>query len=259
MLVAADALTVTPSPVSTTVTGDAVNSRHTFVVGDATGITPGLSVLVTDATWGSAVSEVSAVEGTTVRLVEPLPDEPDEDSTVVGLDITVTVPPAATGTLGVGFVLEVTEGDESVRTDFMVVRYPFAGPCKARNIREKIARGYAGEFLKDEVFHRRVAVTVNDEIETRIMASGKFIDRFWSPKALTPLCDAMIPLVLSLKYGLREGGSSRDEYNSEAEKVVAARLQDVLRSVNLYDASGDGKVDSSEKDAARRWSMEFVQ
>lgn len=259
VLVAADALTVNPSTVNTTVFGIDSNSRHTFQVLIATGIVPGLSIIVTDPTWGVAVSEVSSIDGDIVRLVEPLPDEPDDGATVQGLDITVTVPPAATGTLGVGYVLEVTEGDESVRTDFAVVRYPFAGPCKAQHIREKISRGFAGEFLKDETFHRRVAVTVNDEIETRIMASGKYLDRFWSPKSLAPLRDAMIPLVLSLKFGLREGGSSRDEFNDAAEKTVEARLQDVLRSVNVYDANGDGSVDSEEKSAARRWSMEFIQ
>lgn len=261
VLVGSGDLTATPSPVSTFVTSPegVTNTKFAFGVDDTEHIEPGLMLLVTDATWGVAEAEVSAVDGSVVRLVEPLPDVPDGNSTVVGLDVTVTVPTTATQTLGVGFVLEVTDGDESVRTDFAVTAYPFAGPCRARHIREKVARGWAGEYTRDERFHARAAAAVNDEIESRIMATGRYLDRFWSPKALNPLLDAMIPLVLSLRYGLREGGSTREEYNDAAERVVAARVTDLVRSIQLYNTTGDGKITDTDKGVAKRWSMELIQ
>jgi hypothetical protein len=265
VLVGSGDLTATPSPVSTfaCVLEGWTNTKFAFAVDEDEGIEPGLMILVTDPKWGTAEAEVSSVDGSIVRLVEPLPDVPEDaaeaGATVVGLDVTVTVPTTATQTLGVGFVLEVTDGDEAVRTDFAVTAYPFAGPCRARHIREKVARGWAGEYTRDERFHARAAAAVNDEIESRIMATGRYLDRFWSPKALNPLLDAMIPLVLSLRYGLREGGSTREEYNDAAERVVAARVTDLVRSIQLYNTTGDGKITDTDKGVAKRWSMELIQ
>lgn len=249
-------LTADPSAVNTTVSLDA-SSKTIFAVESTTGIVPGLTLLVSDDAWGSATSEVSAVEDGSVRLVDPLPDAPRAGATVKGLDVTVEIPTAATQTLGVGFVVEVTDADTAMQAEFAVVRFPMAGPCKAQHIREKIARGYPGEYQRDERFHERAAEKVNQAIRNRLMGSGKYLSRFWSEPALGPLRSAMITLVLSLEYGLREGGQDRGQYNSDAERDVEARKQELLASAQTYDGNGDGKIADTEK-APSRWRVEFL-
>lgn len=259
ILVGSGSLTATPSAVDTTVAADAANSRHSFKVASATGIAPGLFVRVSDATWGSAISEVSSVDGTTVRLVEPLPDEPDEGSEVVGLDVTVTIPTDATEDIGTGFVLEVTEGDESVHLEFAVVRYPFVGPCDARQVRAHVARGYPGEYTTDERFHARVAEEVNDLVRAYLIGAGEFVSRYWNPKAFASATPPLIRVVLAERYGLREGSATREEYVQQEQRAADTQLKLVLKSVLTRDKNMDGKLSAEEKDASARYSIELVQ
>lgn len=259
VLVASDALTATPSTVECVVVEAATNTRYSFDVDDSSDIEPGAFLQVTSAQWGTAISEVSAVDGPTVRLVEPLPAEPVADDPVRGIDVSVTIPPTATAAIGTGFVLEVTEGDASVHLEFAVCRYPFIGPCDARQVRAHVSRGYPGEYTTDERFHARVADEVNDLIRAHLIGAGEFISRYWNPKAFASVVPPMIRVVLSERYGLREGSATREEYTQQEQRAADAQLQLVLKSVLTRDKNMDGKLSSDEKDASARYSIEFVQ
>ncbi len=250
------------STASTTVVANASNTRSSFVLTSASGFASGLYVRVTDATWGEAVSQVSAIDGTTCRLVDPLPDIPSAGSAVRGLDVTVTIPADATAELDKGFVLQVHDDDDDenvVRLCFAVVRYPHRGPCLARHVRERIARGFPGEFLKDEQFHRRVAAEVNTEIRNRLLASQNYVSAYWAPEALDGLRPAMLRWVLADRHGLREAGSTRDDYLEQALAEVERATRELLKSAQIYDADGDGAVDDTELAAKRRWTMVLEQ
>lgn len=255
----ATGLTVTPSAVSTTVADAPTNTRSSFEVASGAGVEPGLFVVVSDPQWGSAVSEVSAVSDDIVRLVDPLPDIPDVGATVVGLDVLVTIPSSVTGAIGNGYVLEVTEGDESAHLEFAVVRYPFRGPCTAREVRASIARQWQGEYLSDERFHERVAADVNALVRSHLLAAGEFISRYWDPAAFASAVPPLIRLVLAERHGLREGGATREEYIAQERGEAEARLKDVVKSVRTRDKNMDGKLNSEEKDASKRYSIELVQ
>lgn len=243
-------LTATPSTVDTTCAGADSDTRQSFEVSSTEGIAPGLSVLVTDAQWGTAQSVVSAVDTDTsiIRLVEPLPGIPSADATVEGLDVTVTIPTDATAEIGLGYVLEVATDDvDPVRLEFNVVRFPFVGPCKAHHVRAKLARGYPGELSRDETFHQRIADEVNAQIRARLMTSARYVSAYWNPEALAPVRAPMLLLVLAEQHGLREPGSSRDDFLSAARLEVTERIGAVLSSRQPIDSDMDGQIDTEEQ------------
>lgn len=256
--VVAVSLTATPSAVDTTVASDSGNARQSFKVQSTTGIAPGLSVLVTDSQFGTAQSMVSAVDTSSkiIRLVDALPAVPASGATVEGLDVEVEIPADATGTLGLGYILEVTDAAvDSVRLEFNVVRFPFVGPCKAHHVRAKLARGYPADFSKDEVFHARVADEVNAQIRARLMTSARYMSAYWNPDSLAPVRAPMLLLVLAEQYGLREAGSTRDDYLSAARLEVTDRIGAVLSSRQPIDADMTGVIEPEEQrgDIGSEW------
>lgn len=242
-------VTATASAVDTVVVSNADNTRQAFEIDNVTGIDAGLSVLVTDAQFGSAVGIVSAVDADTyvVRLVDPLPAVPSADATIEGLDVTVTIPTDATAALYLGYVLEVSDDDvDPIRVEFNVVRFPFVGPCKAHHVRSLLARGYPGELSRDETFHAQVAAEVNAQIRSRLLASARYVSAYWNPDTLGPVRSPMLRLVLAEQHGLREAGASREEFLSSTRLEVSARIGDVLNSVQPADGNMDGKIDDYE-------------
>lgn len=255
--VKASSLACTPSTVDTTVASDSSNTRQTFQVTSATGIVGGLHVRVTDATWGAAVGVVSSIDGTTCRLVDPLPDVPSAGSAVRGLDVEVTIPAAATDALYRGYTLSLTDDTvESVQLAVNVVRHVYSGPCTARDVRALLARGYAGEFSKDEVKHQLIADAVNQRIRGELLASATYLSDYWDPDALALARSPVLRLVLAEDYQLREAGSSRDDYLLGLRRDVDAAIGKVLRSAHLHDSDGDGAV--GEDEGKRAWLMELV-
>lgn len=243
-------LVATPSAVSTAVVADDANAREVFEVGSVAGIVGALHVLVTDAQFGTAVGVVSSVDSVTklVTLVDPLPAEPAVGATVVGLDVSVEIPTSVTAELAKGYILEVAEdGVDSVRLEFNVVRFPFVGPCKAHHVREKLAKGYPSQLSADEVLHQRVADEVNRQIRARLLKSARYVSAYWNPDTLAPVRAPMLTLVLAEQYGMREAGSSREEFLSGTRLEVRDRIGDVLNSIQPIDANMDGEVDADEQ------------
>lgn len=242
----------TPSAVDTTVAAGA-STPTLLVLTDATGLERGSWIQVWDPEFTSARAEVSSVDGDVVRLVDPLPATPSEGAAVEGIDIAVTITGVATASLYRGYVLEVSDGVDVVRIEYNVVTYPYVGPCDDTTVRELLARAYPSELelVRDTARHARIAREVNAAIRGRLLASKTYISGYWSPDALSNVCAPMLRLVLAERYGLREGGSDRDQYLSSLRFEVRDRIAELIQSAETYDDDDDGIVDDDEHEAGR--------
>lgn len=257
VVVPAASLTATPSAVSTTVVDDVANSRSSIELASVVGIAQGLHVEVVMDGWGTVVTEVATVAGSVVHLIDPLPAVPSAGAVVRGLDVAVTIPSTATADLGLGYVLEVTEGDESVRLMFAVVVYPSAQPCTARHVRDKVSRGYPGESGRNEAWYQRVANACNLQLRARLLGSGKYLSHFWDPTSVAAAVPAMLTLVLAEQFGLRESGPARDDGTSDPIRDANLAMSRLVTSAQPYDHDGDGKIETT--DDYRSWSVELVR
>ena len=234
--------TPTASAVSTTVA--TATARDRFTVASATGIAVGLSVRVSGV-WGQAITRVVQVDGVSLRVSPALPEVPAVGATVRGLDILVTVGPHTEPYMG--YVLEVVDAGSStpsVRCTYNAVVYPYVGPCTPEHVRDLLAGSFAGERAKigDTIFHERVAEEVNEAIRGRLLESATYLSDYWAPSALTAARAAMLRLVLGESHGLRESGSTRDDYLSGLRFEVRDRINGLLKSAELYSKTQDGKV-----------------
>lgn len=255
VVVPSTSLAATPSAVSTVVESSTSNSRSSVELDSVTGITPGLHLELTMPGWGTVVSEVATVQGSVVHLIDPLPAVPEAATVVRGLDVAVTIPTTATGTLGTGYVLEVSEGERSVRLMFCVVRYPFVGPCTSRHVRDKVARGYPGESGRNEAWFARVATAVNLQIRARLLSSGRYISHYWDPDSIAAVVPAMLALTLAEQFGLRESGPARDDTINDPIRDANMAMSRLITSAQPYDHDGDGVV--TDDDAIEAWSVRF--
>lgn len=234
--------TVTASAVATRVASATARDRVT--VAATTGLSVGLTLRVSGV-WGQALTRVVQVDGSAVRLSPPLPEVPLSGATVRGLDVTVIVGPHTVPYMG--YVLEVVDSagvGPSVRCTYNSVVYPYVGPCLPHHVRELLARGFAGEraLIGDSVFHEAVAADVNDQIRGRLLASESYLSDYWAPSALAAVRACMLRLVLAESHGLRESGSTRDDYLQGLRFETRDRINDLLKSAQLYSRDSDGQV-----------------
>lgn len=241
--------TPTVSTVNTTVASDATNTAQYFKLTSATGLSAGDTIRITDATWGTADAVVSSVDGSFVRLVEPLPGEPDATSAVRGLDVLVTVPTTATEDLALDNIVIVTEGQEEITELFNVVAHVYRGPCTARDVRDYMSRIYSGEPLTDEQWFTRVAAEVNRNIRGRLLESTAYVARYWDPDTLREIGRIMMRLVLA-DYGYWTGDGDREDHLRSLRFELKERVAGVLKGGHAYDADGDGGIDDDEVDGS---------
>lgn len=236
----------TPSTVNTTVAEDADNTQQVLKLASATGVERGLTVRVTDASFGTADAVVSAIDGVYCHLVQPLPAIPDTGSSVRGLDVSVELPEEATDELGLGRRLEVVEGNARATLVFNVVAYPFEGPCSAMHVREVLARRQSSVRLDEELL-ARIADEVNAEIRARLMASRAFLSAYWDPKAVSRIRRPVINLILGEEHGIWDANIDRERYVERQERLISIRLGDLLKSAEAYDQDMDGELTDEEQ------------
>lgn len=241
----------TPSAVSTTVASDATNTRARFKLTSTTGVARGLTLQVTDPSWGAADAVVSGVEDSFVRLVQPLPGEPAAGSAVVGLDVLVQLPSTATEDLAKAVVLEVTDGDAIVRHVFSVVRYPIDGPCTTRDIRAAISQKQAQIPIDDQACED-LAHEVNRQVRAALLESHHYVSHYWDPSSLQDLQQPFIDMVLLDKLGLRDAASTQEVYLERLEKKADRLAGRLRRSAEPHDVDGDGELTPEE--VAPSWS-----
>ena len=249
----------TPTPtahsLSTTVATDALNSATYVKLTSTTGLVVGDTLQVSDTTFGVAASVVAEVTGLYVRFIEPLPATPDDGSAVVGLDVSVTVPTDATATLSMDNIVIVTAGQEEVTELFNVVTHVYRGPLTARDVRDHIARLYAGEYAgatvgdNDWQWHQRVAAEVNGNLRGRLLESAAFISRYWDPDTLAESARIMLRLVLADK-GYWTGDGDREDQLRSLRIELKERIGGMLKGGQAYDANNDGEIDDDETDGS---------
>lgn len=236
--------TPTPSAVSTAVAQHS-DGPSAFAVDDATGIAPGLTVRVTDDSFGEADSVVASVDGTWVTLVTPLPAPPAAGSTVVGLDVTVPLPAGATDELGMAKRLEVVEGTVRVAKVFNVVAYPIDGPCRAQHVRALVSRKQPSKLLGEQLC-AEIADAGNAEIRGQLLASRSFVSAYWDPDALRRLRVPVLSLILAEEHGIWDANVDREVYVDRLERKVEKIIGQILQSAEPYDEDLDGELTEEE-------------
>lgn len=236
--------TATPSDVSTTVAQHS-DGPSAFAVDDAAGIAPGLTVRVTDDSFGEADSVVASVDGTWVTVVTPLPAPPAAGSTVVGLDVTVPLPAGATAELGLAKRLEVVEGTVRVAKVFNVVAYPIDGPCRAQHVRALVSRKQPSKLLGEQLCVE-IADAGNAEIRGQLLASRSFVSAYWDPDALRRLRVPVLSLILAEEHGIWDANVDREVYVDRLERKVEKIVGQILQSAEPYDEDLDGELTEVE-------------
>lgn len=238
--------TPTPSAVDTTVAEHA-DSPQSFVVTSATGIVPGLTVRVTDDSWGEADAVVASIDETWLTLVSPLPGPPAAGSTVVGLDVTVPLPAGATDELGMAKRLEVVEGANRVALVINVVAHPYVGPCRARHVRAIVARKQPSHAATmSEQLCEQIAEEANADIRGRLLASRAFVSAYWDPDALRRLRAPVLGLLLGEEHGIWDANVDREVYVDRLERKIDKIVGELLHSAEPYDEDLDGELTETE-------------
>lgn len=247
--------TATAHALSTTVATDADNSPTYLKLTSVAGLAAGNVVLVTDQTFGTAQAVVAGVSGSYVTFVTPFPATPDAGSTLVVLDVTLTVGTTSTAALAMDNIVIVSAGQEEVTELFNVVTHVYRGPLTARDVRDHIARLYAGEYAgatvgdDDYQWHAMVADEVNGNLRGRLLESSAYVSRYWDPDTLNEAARIMLRLVLADK-GYWTGDGDREDQLRSLRLELKERIGGILKSGYAYDADASGDIDDDEVDGS---------
>lgn len=247
--------TATAHTLSTTVATDALNSPTYLKLASVTSLAVGDTVRIADSTFGTAQAVVAEVSGLYVRFIEPFPATPSDGSVVVGLDVAVTIGTASTATLAMDNIVIVSAGQEEVTELFNVVAHVYRGPLTARDVRDHIARLYAGEYAGATVgddnyqWHARVAAEVNGNLRGRLLESSAYTSRYWDPDTLSEAARIMLRLVLADK-GYWTGDGDREDQLRSLRIELKERIGGILKGGHAYDADGDGEIGDDEVDGS---------
>lgn len=245
----------TPHALSTTVSSDTANSVTHLKLASVTDLAVGHMVLVTDATFGRAVSAVAGVSGSYVDFVTPFPAVPDAGSAVVVLDVTVTIGTLSTAALAMDNIVIVSDGQEEITELFNVVSHVFRGPISGPDVRDHIARLYSGEYAgatqgdEDFQWHHAVAAEVNGNLRGRLLESSAYVSRYWDPDLLGEAARIMLRLVLADK-GYWTGDGDREDQLRSLRFELKDRIGAILKSGYAYDTDASGDISDAELDGS---------
>lgn len=228
---------------ATTVASDSGNTRSRIRLTDATGFARGRLYRITDATWGEAYAQASAVDGDWLELVEPLPAIPDSGSAVRGIDI--TVPVSAINTRGRGYRLVVTQGNDERIATFAVVRHPFRNPVDARRVRRHLSQFWPSDpLLSDEQELQNIADEAGRALRGRLAEESRYPDLFFDGDAFEEAGHVAMELALARRN--RHAGEDKDNAVRSREFELRDRVAGVVRAGTIYDGDDDGVVDDGE-------------
>ena len=239
-----------PTPVvdsvSTTVAASASNTASSFSVASATGIERGKVYQITDPTFGSALAEVSSVDGVVVTLVEPLAATPDAASTFIGVEVTVTITTTSTGALGMGNrVILAKDGLELVQV-FNVVRHPWQPPMDARKVRHYVAQWWPSDpLVNDEEALSNIAEASNKMLRGRLLEVAKYPNLMWDPDALEEAGQLSMMIHLA-EHNRIPGNADPIEYRRSLRFDLRDRVGGLAKSAHPYDEDNDDALDPSE-------------
>ena len=240
----------TPTPVvdsvSTTVAASASNSASSFSVASATGIERGKIYQVTDPTFGSAMAEVSSVDGVVVTMVEPLPTIPDASSPFVGVEVTVAITSSSTGTLGMGNRVVLSKDGVEIVSVFNVVRHPWQAPMNARKARHYVAQWWPSDpLVNDEEALENIADAANKMLRGRLLEVARYPHLMWDSDALDE-AGQLAMMVHLAEHNRIPGNADPIEYRRSLRFDLRDRVGGLSKSAHPYDDDDDDALDASE-------------
>lgn len=239
--------TATPDPASTSVAS--ASDESTFTVASAGALARGRLYRFAHTVFGVADREVAIVDGTTVRLLEPLPEVPPVGTTMVGLEVVVGITSASTSALALWNKVVVSAGDAEVVEVFNVVTHPYRGPVEARHVREYLSRVWQGE-QPSEAWCGRIARTTNDRIRGRLLEAAEYVSAYWDPGALEEIGALQMRLVLA-ENGFGSKGRDPESYLQGLQFDLRDRMGGLMRGATPQDANADGSIDDDEAQGFR--------
>lgn len=232
----------------------AINSHSSTVS------TPGLTSLTLSSVTGLAVgyplqvtsdgvrytARIARIDGTTVHLSESLPVLPDASSPVTCPRLSATLAAPGSSAVGAGYRLVWAYANATeTRQESLggsVVRYRWAAPVSARDVRETVATLF-GESPSEDLC-AAIARRANTRLYSKICESGLRANMFLGTNVLASASDAALRYQLALD-GHALGG---DPYAAQRETRFAfedAILQ-LLKSAAPRDTNEDGALSPNE-------------
>ena len=238
--------TATVDATSTTVAASASNTSSSFIVASASGIARGKIYQVTDATFGTALAEVSSIDGTTVTLTEPLPATPDAASAFEGVEVTVPITSASTGTLSMGLRVILSKNDLELVQVFNVVRHPWQPPVNARKVRHYVAQWWTSDpLINDEEALSNIADAANKMLRGRLLEVAQYANLHWDPDALEEAGQLAMMIHLA-EHNRIPGNADPIEYRRSLRFDLRDRVGGLAKSAHPYDDDDDDALDARE-------------
>lgn len=245
-----------PSPSSVNTTVASASARDTFTITSAAGLSRGDVVLITDATFGDALAEVSAVDGTTVRLTSPLAAIPDNGSTVKGVTQTVAITSASTGTRDLGSRVVLKYSGQEIGQMFNVVRHPFANPIDARIVREYVAQWWPSDpILEDEEALENIADRAGQMLRGRLMTIGMYPHQYVDQEAFFEPARCCMRAILAEENRI-PSGADPIEYNRSMQFDLRDLIANIKHSLQPFDDNDDGDTTDTNYTAFRSGYLE---
>lgn len=238
---------VTLPALSTTVA--AGSTATTLILGAVTGLQASSLLRVVDdgATYLATAATVDSATKT-VTLRTALPVVPATGAAVTGAELTATV--TAPGSAAVGgnyrLVWVATNATETrtISQAALVVRWAFAAPCGAAEVREILADFGAGQANRSNSWCQDVADRVSDKIRGKLAQTGRRPSLYLSPSLFSDIARAGIRAELATR-GIALGGQVY-EAQRETRFAFDDGLATLIQSLQAYDSNGDGEISTAE-------------
>ena len=247
-----------PSPSASTVdtTVASATARDSFVITSASGVVRGDLLLVSDPTFGSASAEVSAVDGTTIRLTSPLPAVPDGGSTVKGLTQTVSITTASTSERNLGCRVVLKYSGQQLSFMFNVVRHPFRNPIDSRVVREYVAQWFPSDpILEDEEALANIGERSGQMLRGRLMTIGMYPHQYVDPEAFIEPARCCMRSILADENRI-PAGADPIEYHRSMQFDLRDLIANIKHSLQPLDTDDDGDTEDTNYTGLRSGFLE---
>jgi len=244
----AGALLESPSPAASAVdtTVASATARDSFVITSATGVTRGHVYIINDPTWGDALAEVSAVDGTTIRLTAPLPGIPDGGSTVKGVTQTVAITTASTSVRDLGCRVVLKYSGQQLTEAFNVVRHPFANPVQARTVREYVSQWWPSDpIIDDEEALTNIAERAGQMLRGRLMTIGMYPHQYVDPESFIEPARCCMRSILADENRI-PSGADPIEYHRSMQFDLRDLIANIKHSLQQFDDNDDGDTTDTD-------------
>ena len=255
--------TATIDSASTTVASvSAGTAGQQLSVASAAGLSVGTKYLLTSQDGQDATVEISEIDGTTIRLTDPPPFDPQDGDTLKGLRVSFSMSGAQTATRDLYYRAEweITPSSGNpvrLQTIFHIVRMLFRDPVTQEDAKRILAfqfpsaaQRYEGESLAN------MAERASQSVLRQIEATGRLAHLYGDPGSFRDAGLVALRLVLA-DDGLIPQASTTDhvEYIEQLTKKLRDEIKLAVKAAQWYDDDDDRVVDARETGP---WSTRVV-